>query len=71
MTCKRARKFQAIWDENLEVLNNRVQAVYALCNENIIDLILIVEHHSMKHTVVLCKLSIEEKSEDTKRCVLK
>ena len=55
----------------LEVLNSRKQAVYALCNESITDLTLITEQHSRKHAAALSKLSIEEKSEDTKRCLLK
>jgi hypothetical protein len=49
------------------VLNSQEQAVYALCNESITDLTLIVEQRSRQHAAALSKLSIEEKSEDTKR----
>ena len=45
--------------------------MYALCSESITDLTLILEQHSRKHAAALSKLSIEEKSEDTKRCLLK
>ena len=45
--------------------------MYALCNESINDLTLIVEQNSRKHAAALSKLSIEENSEDTKRCLLK
>lgn len=45
--------------------------MYALCNESITDLTLIAEQHSRKHAAAMSKLSIEEKSEDTKRYLMK
>jgi hypothetical protein len=63
--------FKPYGKKRLEVLNSREQAVHALCNESITDLTLIVEQHSRKHAAALSKLSIEEKSEDTKRCLMK
>jgi hypothetical protein len=49
------------------VLNSWEQAVYALCNESITDITLIVEQHSRQHAAALGKLNIEENSENTKR----